>query len=91
MVTDLRRPGQGSYHSLPLEECACPAQAGQIWQHGAKLTFSAVSLCLLFSLFLLEFHVAKVHDSAHYFIGAIFLIIAEAQDVHGMLRRDKAV
>lgn len=91
MVTDLHRPGQGSYHSLSLEEFACPAQAGQLWQRGAKLTFSAISLCLLFSLLLLELHVAEVHNSAHYFIGAVFLIIAEAQDVHGVLRRDKAV
>lgn len=53
-------------------------------------TFSAVSLCLLLPLLLLELHVAKVHDGAHYFIGAVLLIIAEAQDIHGMLRRDKA-
>lgn len=42
------------------------------------LTFSAFSLCLLLTLLLLEFHVAKVHDGSHYFIAAIFLFRAEA-------------
>lgn len=49
------------------------------------LTFSAVSLRLLLTLLLLEFHVAKVHDGSHYFIAAILLIGQEAEDVHGML------
>lgn len=49
------------------------------------LTFSAISLCLLLALLLLEFHVAKVHDGSNYFIAAVLLIGQEAEDVHGIL------
>lgn len=49
------------------------------------LTLSAISLSLLLSLLLLELHVAEVQEGTHNLIAGIFLIRAEAQDVHGML------
>lgn len=64
---------------------ACPSPT-RPW---GKLTFSVFGLRLLLPLLLLELHVAEVHDGAHYFIAAVLLFIAEAQDVHGMLRGDR--
>lgn len=81
-VTDPPRPGVRELWGI------IPAWAGL--EHRASLTFSAISLCLLLPLLLLELHVPKVHDGPHYFVAAVFLIVAEAQDVHGVLRRHRA-
>jgi len=48
-------------------------------------TLCAVSLCLLFSLFLLELHVAEVHDGSNDFIAAVLFLRSEAQRAHGVL------
>lgn len=65
-----------------------------MWDQGGgwrPLTLGAVGLGLLLALFLLEFHVAEVQEGAHDLVAGTLLVHAEAQDVHGMLCRDRAI
>ena len=52
-------------------------------------TFSAIRLCLLLSLFLLELQVPVVHDSPCQLVDGCSLISSEAQDVNGTLATEK--
>lgn len=51
----------------------------------AHFTFSAISLCLLFTLLVLELHVAIVHDGTSQLINAVLLLLSEAQHIKGIL------
>ena len=49
------------------------------------LTLSAVGLCLLLSLLLLEVHDYVMHHSACELVDVLFVLLSEAQDVNGVL------
>lgn len=51
----------------------------------AVATFSAISLCLLFSLLLFELHVSMMHDGTSQFVDAVLLLLGEAQDIKSFL------
>ncbi len=56
-----------------------------------SLTFSAIGLCLLFSLLVLEFHVAVMHDGTSQLVNAILLLLSKAQNIKGILKKKRGI
>lgn len=72
---------------------ALPLAASSLIGPSPTPTLSGVHFSLLLSGFLLEFHVAKVHDAPSQLINAHLLLSTEAQHVKGNLqghREEKA-
>ena len=53
-----------------------------------SLTFSAISLCLLFTLLVLELHVSMMHDGTSQLVNAVLLFLSEAQHIKGILNEE---